>query len=91
METILVSIKLHTGEIKILGLVLHFDCLCRPNHNPPILSSGPQPLKSTARTLSSHLHPHNLIKCLHLRDTPFIVRPEVVDPKFEKDKLCATV
>eukprot|EP00731_Ephydatia_muelleri_P014341 Em0008g61a len=61
----------------------------RSNHTS--LASEAHPLKSTARNLSTHLHPHNLVKSLHLRDVPLIVRPEVVDPKYEKNKLCATV
>lgn len=44
---------------------------------------------ATPRHLSAHLHPHNVHKNLHLRGTPLIVRPEVVDPKLLK--LASTV
>lgn len=66
------------------------DLLCR---SLPKGSQVTQATKmATPRYLSSHLHPHRVNKDLHLRGSPLIVKPEVVDPRLlEKKKLSTTL
>ena len=51
------------------------------SHRKPSSEAFAALRRATPRHLSSHLHPHRVIKDLHLRGKPQIVQPEVVDSK----------